>query len=240
MDGYYEELFNNPQRLIEEMQAVITKTDDEIIEWLKANAEEYSAYTDAKKKQTEEGWQDLINEMKGIAKTYNSEINDLMNKTDTQIIDWLKTYNVEFANATSEQQESFLKSWDDTLEAWRNAYTDIGASVAAYNYTITAKQSNTSDGSASGAKLLRAYASGGLATHTGIAWLDGTKAKPERVLSSYQTELFEDLIQTLHEIKRINVGGIMSANAPETTQGSGGFNIESIQINVERLESDAD
>ena len=48
-----------------------------------------------------------------------------------------------------------------------------------------------------------AYAKGGLNQATGLAWLDGTKTRPERILSPYQTELFEDLLKTLHAIRTV-------------------------------------
>lgn len=48
------------------------------------------------------------------------------------------------------------------------------------------------------------YASGGFADFTGPAWLDGSKSKPEAVLSAKQTELFISLRDML---ERINQGG---------------------------------
>lgn len=324
VNEYYEELFNNPVKLIEEMKGVISKTDAEIIEWLTVNHEEYSKYTEAKRKQAEEDWQAMIDQMKGITETYHEEIDALMKLTDEEIIAWLKKYNVEFQNATEEQQESFIHSWKNTLEDWRNAYKNVAASVSGYNYvsgsgsgsgsgggggsggsgsgnsTSTSGSNNFSNGGLNpsfgtpdqvaqtvykgtatvnytkgnvkyaitkiaqstvskadailnarnqalaavpaGATVTgsKAYKLGGLATETGPAWLDGTKSKPERVLSAYQTQLFEDMIKTLHEIRTINVGGIMNAKAPDINNGAGGFNIESIQVIVENLDTDAD
>ena len=43
----------------------------------------------------------------------------------------------------------------------------------------------------------KAYATGGLNTYTGPAWLDGTPSKPEYVLNSKQTEAFLALVQQL-------------------------------------------
>ena len=43
----------------------------------------------------------------------------------------------------------------------------------------------------------KAYATGGLNTYTGPAWLDGTPSKPEYVLNSEQTEAFLALVQQL-------------------------------------------
>lgn len=89
-------------------------------------------------------------------------------------------------------------------------------------------------------KFVKAYKEGGLNTTTGLAWLDGTKSRPERILSGYQTELFEDLLSTLHEIRRFNVSGLSGYKAPSLNGSAGGMNIDSVQINVNRLESDQD
>ena len=69
-----------------------------------------------------------------------------------------------------------------------------------------------------------AFASGGLATFTGPAWLDGTKKRPERVLSAVQTELFERMVHSLEQ-----TGG-----------GSLGVTIGQITIQTPQLNTNAD
>lgn len=335
VNEYYEELFKNPEKLIAEMKEIIGKTDTEIVDWLKKNHEEFSSYTESKQEQMIQDWQELIDQMRGVTETYHDEVDEIMSWTDAEIIEWLKKYNVEFQNATEEQQESFLHSWKNTLEEWRNAYknvsTDIsstsyssgsssggsggsgggggggGGSVggggssapksysakAAFKYKLqkggwssnyststTSKVSeamavtlaatsalskaksaaasyykdkltgtalntalnkiNNASVSSPGSLLKRAYKTGGLAFETGPAWLDGTPTAPERVLSSYQTQLFEDMIKTLHEIKQVRVAGISSVKAPEYTNGNNSYNIESIVVHVDSLNDDTD
>lgn len=311
VNDYYEELFNNPYKLIEEMKGVMSMTDEEIIKWLTINHNEYSKYTEAKQEQMRESWKEMVDQMRGITETFNEEVEAVMQMTDEEIIAWLKKYNIEFQNATKEQQESFIKSWQDTLDAWRNAYKEVAADVSNTSYTPTSSGSGGSSGGGGGGggggssstakpktqytgtaeyqyrikdgswkkmtqinasyvskedaisiakekgkaaaqklvtytgagttvRLIKAYRDGGLASSTGLAWLDGTKSRPERILSPYQTQLFEDMIKTLHEIKTINVGNIMSSKAPDMNSSIGGLTIEQIQVNVEKLETDAD
>lgn len=45
------------------------------------------------------------------------------------------------------------------------------------------------------------YEKGGLSTQTGLAWLDGTLQKPERVLSAEQTKSFDNLIGILDDFR---------------------------------------
>jgi hypothetical protein len=47
------------------------------------------------------------------------------------------------------------------------------------------------------------YAQGGIADYTGYAWVDGTKTKPERILSASQTDSFNKLVGIL---PKLNLG----------------------------------
>ena len=73
------------------------------------------------------------------------------------------------------------------------------------------------------------YKTGGLASFTGPAWLDGTPSKPEYVLNAAQTERFFSLIDVLE-----------SFNKSDSTPVKSGDNYFDIEINVEKLENDYD
>ena len=49
------------------------------------------------------------------------------------------------------------------------------------------------------------FATGGIANYTGLAWLDGTPSKPERVLNAQQTESFERLVNVLDSLRASGV-----------------------------------
>lgn len=83
------------------------------------------------------------------------------------------------------------------------------------------------------------YATGGIASGTGLAWVDGTFNKPERILSPYQTELFEDLIQTLHNVRvAVSSPAVFTPQMRDT--GMSGNTFGDIIINVDTLSDDAD
>lgn len=87
--------------------------------------------------------------------------------------------------------------------------------------------------------VVKAYAQGGLSYDTGLAWLDGTKGRPERILSPYQTELFEDMLRSLHEIRMMRVPSpTVIPQASESRHSS--YTIENITVQVQKLETDAD
>lgn len=69
-------------------------------------------------------------------------------------------------------------------------------------------------------KKLSTYKTGGLAAQTGLAWLDGTKSRPELVLNARDTENFIQLKDVLSDLLR---GG--STISSTTTSGDNYFNI---------------
>lgn len=69
-------------------------------------------------------------------------------------------------------------------------------------------------------KKLPIYKTGGLATQTGLAWLDGTKSRPELVLNARDTENFIQLKDVLSDLLR---SGSTTNNT--TTSGDNYFNI---------------
>ena len=78
---------------------------------------------------------------------------------------------------------------------------------------------------------LRGYATGGLNTKTGPAWLDGTPSEPEYVLNARQTEAFLKLADVLPS---------MFNNAPATTNNIGGTMYLNFDINVDNISNDYD
>ena len=77
---------------------------------------------------------------------------------------------------------------------------------------------------------IKAYATGGLASSTGPAWLDGTPSKPELVLNAQDTKNFLALKDILAHVM----------NSAGNTENTYGNNTYEININVEKLTSDYD
>lgn len=341
----YEELFANPTELLKELQEVMAKSDEEILQWLKDNSDEWATYTEEKRQQTERDWQAILDGMHGITENYNDEVEEILKWTDEEILKWLEENNVNFKNATDTQREQFLADWKETLDAWRKAFEDVQDDITNPNpnkpdnpvenpgddgqehtgdsggngpidmepggdmggqkpsekitkksdYEWTGAKGKVHKVTAEGAaftvegamkaareaalakaqdealknwqaayekgtiaekafkaakkgiknyddayiRYLKVYRQGGMNYTTGPAWLDGTSSQPERVLSAYQTQLFEDLINTLHMIRTINVSGLSSMNSPSVGYG-GGANIEQIIVQVENLDTEDD
>ena len=78
--------------------------------------------------------------------------------------------------------------------------------------------------------VVKRYATGGLASNTGLAWLDGTPSEPEYVLNARQTDAFLKLADVLPSIMGPN-------GATTNTFGAMYLNFD---INVDQLASDYD
>lgn len=85
--------------------------------------------------------------------------------------------------------------------------------------------------SLSGYDSLERYTTGGLNTHTGPAWLDGTPSRPEYVLNAEQTGAFLQLAEVLPALM---------SNSSVSTSTSSGDNYFDININVDSISSDYD
>lgn len=315
VENYYEELISNPRKLIEEMRDLLTKTDEEILAWLIENHDEYETSTDATRESMRNGWQDMLDDMRGNTRVYWDEVEAIIQQGDDAIIAFLKEHSAEYKEAGRLQAQAYVDEWKKKLEDLSNAHKHVAASIKATDYTPTAsaKSSGSSKSGRSGSGksgsskkqtvkrtlykatvpyvgpgygsrelkgysseslalkaaqewinkacravsgssssmigmwaaelkkkiVVKAYAMGGIAHETGLAWLDGTRAKPERILSPYQTELFEDLLRSLHEIRLLRAPS--AAVVPHVSEEQRpSYTIENIAIHVQKLEADAD
>lgn len=75
------------------------------------------------------------------------------------------------------------------------------------------------------------YATGGLNTTTGLAWLDGTPSEPEYVLNARQTEAFLKLSDVLPS---------MMNNTSPTAQNTFGATYVNLSVNLESVSPDYD
>lgn len=311
IEGYYEELLNNPKKLMAEMQELIGGTDEQIMDWLAQNSEEYQKATAAAQEQMRADWQETLDDMNGTVRTHWEEVETVIQGGSDNIIAFLKEHSADYKEAGKLQAEAFADEWKKQLDDLEAAYKKVTGDIDSYKYTET---KTSSSGSSSGStktsstqsegkyhkyeyknadgkwvlathkdtikqsaldaakeeaienwiangimkgvatRRLRSstvedpgeyiryvgkFKKGGMTYDTGLAWLDGTKTDPERILSPYQTKLFEDLISTLHMIRTVNIKP-SALNIPKLNEQAQGFNIEKIDVHVEKLENEQD
>lgn len=324
VEKYYEDLFENPKKLIEEMQSIISKTDAEILSFLKTNSDEYASATEATRQSIINGWQEMLDDMRGTTKTYWDEVDQIIAGGDDAILQFLKDNSADYREAGKLQAEAYVDEWKTQLEDLKNAHKSIADDIAKTYYdTIrlpddyessssssggssgssssnknNGTSSSSSSGTGSGMSLLdmlkdsfnkvidsynkskgwwvlvngnkvsgpysteenaklrmnsmkrsgdyqstdkftvKKYAKGGIADSTGLAWIDGTKQNPERILSPTQTKLFEALVSSLEAI-RVQTPRIPS-NIYEGKELAGASTFGDIIVQVNSLSSDTD
>lgn len=309
--NFYEDLFEHPQQLIDEMRGIIMGTQEEILTFLKENDDEYQNSSENTRTMLVTGWTETYNEMRGIIKTYWEEVEWIIAQGEDYIIEFLKNNSADYAKAGKLQAEAYVDEWKEQLSNLKKAHEQVVAQIAANYSTINqytggsgssgSSGSRGSSGSSGGksrykfnysekeysgyssyndassaisklaaqernqndknypyggtqyeywnakigereraAKLtIAAYAKGGLASFTGPAWLDGTQQDPERVLSPYQTKLFESMVQALEQMSRISIQPMQNyVDVPAS--GTTGVSVGDIVVNVDNLDTEDD
>lgn len=119
------------------------------------------------------------------------------------------------------QQIAQLQAKAKAYEQTRNFVSADQVRAQIHSEQAKACEAKKVSATASGGKnLVARYKTGGLATQTGLAWLDGTKSRPELVLNARDTENFIQLKDVLSSLLR---GGSTTNNT--TTSGDNYFNI---------------
>lgn len=297
IQNYYEDLFEHPQKLIAEMKELMLMTDSEIIEWLKANDEEYARSTENTQATMVTGWQDTLDVMHDVIKTYWDEVEFIISQGEDYIINFLMENSEDYRNAGKLQAEAYVDEWKEQLEDLRKAHEAVALQIAG-SYSVIEKAdssgSSKSGGGGGGSKggnnntnsnnnigpgliestinsgltsslfgsisgflhsstsassdivnsknkneTLKRFASGGMANRTGLAWLDGSESNPERVLSPYQTKLFEVMVNALESINRISIPTMSNMSGIQTSGGNP-VSVGDIIVNVDNLDTDDD
>lgn len=336
IDKYYDALIEDPRNFIDEYNELLSKSDAEIINWLSRNSDSYLKATDAAREQLVQGWQDTMDELRMYTRTVWDEVEAIMDLGDEGILNFLINNSQEFREANTFDQADMIYEWKEMLEDWHSAYKDtfqnldyldftnsvydwvtyliseakaksggggggggtpnwtpgqksvaeagnktmisgaieaatqtlfgdtlssIGSQIPTWivsainnkGNTISAeimatteknaiemfKQKKAASGPFSNIHASKKYDMGGILNYTGPAWVDGTKERPERILSAHQTQAFDTLVDWL-TTPRINVPGLSAGMGP-TLQGAGSaVTFGDINIEVESIDSDTD
>ena len=321
--NYYQEMFDNPKKLISEMQDIMSMSSKEIVEWLKNNDDEYLKSSDNMRETLISSWEDTLMTMEGEIRTYWDEVEDIISQGDEAIIEFLKENSADYAAAGKLQAEAYVEEWQEQLDNLRKATTPIEQEVVTTYTTIVKNQTINSGSSGGGSRSsgssanvnkteevqeevqaapqlktyyyntldpkklysspanatkqagkylsdARAagdtesvdawtyqnqilsmdlasipqgykfmYKKGGMADYTGPAWVDGSPQDPERILSPYQTKLFESMVQALERMSMINISSMPNyGNA--VAAGGNPVSVGDIVVNVENLDTDDD
>lgn len=158
-------------------------------------------------------------------------------------------YSFVFTNAQGKTHEFSAEGFASKEEALEAAKKVLQSN---YNYQASLLRSEYPNGGAGydarlselgkakayTQKNINAYASGGLVTSPTIGLVG--EAGAERILNPYQTQLFETMVNVLETIARVQIPNIGNYGDAAKASGTGSVGIETINVNVEHLNDDAD
>ncbi len=228
------------QTFWDEVEDIIAQGDEAIIAFLQEHSQEYKEAGRLQAEAFVDQWRQKLEDLRNAYKQVRDEINSY----DYAPIPSPSGDGGSGSGGSGGGGKSRYKF--EVLGRVYGPYATLAEAQMAKELEIQRIKANAPTGSSmygEGIKAIQAakivkYAKGGMNFSTGLAWLDGTKQKPERILSPYQTELFEDMIASLHEI-RVKTPAVAAMPAMQPPKDRV-FHIESIQVNVERLERDTD
>ena len=137
VNNYYDELFEHPKQLIQEMRDVMEMSDDEIIEWLKKNDEEYENASERRQEQIIDGWNETLDSIAGRIQTHWAEVQDIISRGDSYIIKFLKDNSAEYAAASKLQAQKFVDEWKTKLAELKKAHKQAATDIAAMYQVIS-------------------------------------------------------------------------------------------------------
>lgn len=133
-------------------------------------------------------------------------------------------------NQLIKYKENEIANWQKELKIAKGLPKTKGNKDAVYDIENRIKILNSELSNLK--KEYSSFATGGLNTTTGPAWLDGTKSKPELVLNATDTKNFLQLKDVLSHVMK------GAAALPDTSAGES--NTYEININVDHLNNDYD
>ena len=239
----------------DEVYSIMEQGDDAIIQFLQENSEDYAnagrlqaeAYVDEWKKMLEElrkAQEQVVADLPPVTELYPTGGGSGGSgggggggggHTPTQTVKHGYSFRFNGNTYANEGYATKAKAKEAGIQRFKQLYEAEARNYTAhpYGYDLSGSIYNATLNS------IVAYKKGGLASATGPAWLDGTPQDPERVLSPYQTKLFETMVQALENIDRIsmpsmpNLGNIQTGNSSNVSVGD-------IIVNVDNLDTDSD
>lgn len=149
VEEYYDDLFKHPQKLIDEMREIIQMADEDIISWLKDQDESFASSSENTQLKMVEDWQNTLDQMHDVIKTYWDEVEEIISKGEDYIIEFLKENSNDYREAGKLQAEAYVDEWKKQLDDLKKAYEEVNA-VIAPEYDTIEKPEGEGSGSGGG------------------------------------------------------------------------------------------
>lgn len=150
VQNWYDELFEHPQRLIEEMRSIIVQVDDDIIAWLKEADESFAEATEATQTKMVNDWSQMLMDMHGEIKTYWDEVEEIIAGGDEAIIKFLAENSAAYREAGKLQAQAYVDQWKKQLSDLAAAHRKVTESLVLNTYSVFNAMANALSGGRSG------------------------------------------------------------------------------------------
>lgn len=217
---YYDQYVSDTERLQEDINRILEKGVDETVQFLKDHHESYIGALELAKGDLEEEWRFLAGQVEGaglaveglpeewklkydipdfVAITNNvasliDELKKIPKNTSTTHTNYSQNVTLPPKNEGNDKKEDYVTSVRVVEENKGGGRIDT---VEITTWAIKGPVRKTLSSRVAGGQTYTAFASGGEADFTGPMWVDGTKRRPERILSPVQTELFNRMVSQL-------------------------------------------
>lgn len=272
MEEHYSQLEEDNQQYWKEVENIMQGSQDNIINFLKENNDEYRKAGELQREAYLEGWGDTINFAKDVTtgdlKT-SEEIEKTTPRPNTSNPSLPPSNNNSSNSSESSKSYPYGKvsnvkavlkkgSKGSSVKALQWALKDMGYSMGGYGvdgsfgyYTDQAVRKfqknmgilvDGSVGNQTKSKFkTKGYSKGGIVDYTGIANVHGTQDAPEAFLNAQQTGIFQKLTSLLEKSPlSISNGSSLSKLGSIDKSMIINSNFGDININVEKLENEAD
>ena len=122
------------ESFVDEINAVLNGSREEILEWLKENDLEYAKATEAEQQKMVQDWEDMLNEMYGITETHWEKVREVMESGMDGFLEFMEKNNSEYAQMSDTEKEITRQGWVDTWNEMTGEVEDhrdeVGAIMA--------------------------------------------------------------------------------------------------------------
>ena len=146
-----EEFLEDANNMADEVNGVLTRTQEEVIVWLKDNVKEYALAMEKAQEQMVQGWVDTYEQMIGYTHTYWEQIAEIL--SGKQLFLNYMIESQDYINASEDEQAQMLYNWGKMYDDWLAAQKrDAVYSHSDDDLNGLGKSSTTKKSSGSGSK----------------------------------------------------------------------------------------
>ena len=231
--------------------AQLEEQTDKVNDLLEKRKESYEQYFDdidtlEEEQERMQNKENIITQLSalstGVDGATKSKIKDLQNQLNDLVQEEIESQREAAREELLKDIDEQIDANNEKLEQNTNALKNVTAAV------LYGAQYKNEDGSYNWTAIMNAYKkgipqnkNGGLVDYTGLAWVDGTKTRPEAFLSADDTAHIRTMLDAFSIILSSSVPNIEHSEITDSiSNNNNSVNIENITIKTEHLNNNQD